>query len=216
MRRFLCPALAAALSLALFGCSSNAPVPQAKKEVPAKPEKVPDVYRVRFETSKGPFVVEVHRDWAPVGADHFYSLVKTGFYNGNRFFRYVRSFIVQFGISGAPRLNRIWSNMNLPDDPVKQSNKKGTLAFATSGPNTRATQVFINLADNPKLDKSGFAPIGSVVSGFDTIEILYSVYGDMPSMGGQGPDPTKYETDGEDYIKDNFPRLDFIRRAVIE
>jgi len=217
MRMVLKSALGAAACLALMGCSASGPAPkEAQKETPKKEEKVPDVYRVNLDTSKGPVIIEVHRDWAPRGADHFYSLVKTGFYNGNRFFRYVRNFIVQFGISGEPRLNRLWSNLNLPDDPVKQSNRKGTVTFATSGPNTRATQLFINLKDNVALDKQGFAPIGKVVSGMDTIEILYSVYGDMPSMGGQGPDPTKIETEGNDYLANNFARLDYIRKATIE
>jgi len=142
--------------------------------------------------------------------------VKTGFYDGNRFFRYVRNFIVQFGINGDPKVNRLWSNANLPDDPVKQSNATGTVVYATSGPNTRSTQLFINLRNNAALDKQGFAPFGKVVAGMDVVEILYSSYGDMPAMGGQGPDPSKIETQGNDYLANNFARLDYIKKATIE
>ncbi len=204
-----------ALCAALCACSSPEP---SKKEAAAPPKNVtaPDVFRVALDTSKGPVVIEVHRDWAPIGADHFYSLVKTGFYDGNRFFRVVRNFVVQFGINGDPKVNRLWSNANLPDDPVKQHNTRGTVTYATAGPNTRSTQVFINLRDNSAaLDRTGFAPFGQVVSGMDAVDSFYSSYGDMPPRG-QGPDPTQIELQGNDYLASHFPRLDYIQKATIQ
>ena len=171
---------------------------------------------MNFDTSKGPVVIEVHRDWAPIGADHFYTLVKTGFYDGDRFFRIVRNFVVQFGISGDPKVNRLWSNLNLPDDPVKQHNVRGTISYATSGPNTRSTQVFINLRDNRNsLDSTGFAPFGKVTSGMDVVDSFYNSYGDMPPQG-QGPDPQQIETQGNEYLQNHFPRLDYIKKATIQ
>src|SRR5436305_14821122 len=144
--------------VALIGCSS--PEPAAKKEAAAPVnEKAPDVFSVNFDTSKGPVIVEVHRDWAPRGADHFYALAKTGFFDGDRFFRIVRNFVVQFGINGDPKVNQLWSNVSLQDDPVTQHNTRGTIVYATRGPNTRTTQLFINLRDNTRsLDPQGFAP----------------------------------------------------------
>jgi peptidyl-prolyl cis-trans isomerase A (cyclophilin A) len=222
MRRLSAIALCAAAALALTGCSSSNEPPkteETKKEVapaPPKKEQAPDLYHVNLDTSKGPIVIEVHRDWAPIGADHLYALVKTGFYDGDRFYRYVRNFIVQWGINGDPKTNRLWANANLPDDPVKWSNVKGTVTYATAGPNTRSTQLFINLRNNAALDAQGFAPIGKVSSGMDVVERLYSSYGDMPDMGGQGPDPGKIETQGNEYLEAHFPRLDYIKKATIE
>src|SRR4029077_19446479 len=136
-------------------------------------EKAPDVYKVKFDTSKGPFVVEVHRDWAPNGADRFYNLVKNGFFDNDRFFRVVSGFMVQFGINGDPKLSSVWREARIKDDPVKQSNARGYITFATAGPNTRTTQVFINFADNSALDNQGFAPFGKVVSGMNVVDALY-------------------------------------------
>jgi peptidyl-prolyl cis-trans isomerase A (cyclophilin A) len=141
--------------------------------------------------------------------------VKTGFYDGNRFFRVVRNFVVQFGISGDPQLNRLWASANLPDDPVKQSNVKGTLTYAQLGPNSRTTQLFINLKDNKSLDRQGFAPIGKVISAMDTVERLYSSYGEMAPRG-QGPDPSQIEVQGNTYLADHFARLDYIHKATIQ
>jgi cyclophilin family peptidyl-prolyl cis-trans isomerase len=160
-------------------------------------------------------VIEVHRDWAPVGADHFYAMVQTGFYDGVRFFRIVRNYVVQFGINGDPKTNRLWSNISLPDDPVKEHNRKGTVSYAMSGPHTRRTQLFINLKDNLALDKQGFAPIGKVASGMDAVESFYNSYGDMPPRG-QGPDATQIEIQGNEYLQNRFPRLDYVRKAVIQ
>lgn len=203
----------AAVLLALTGCTGEPARPAAKSVIP---EKAPEVFQVNLDTSKGPVVIEVHRDWAPVGADHFYNLVKTGFYDDTRFFRVVRNFVVQFGISGDPKTNRLWANANLPDDPVKQKNVKGTVTYAKLGPNSRSTQLFINLKDNrAALDNQGFAPIGKVTSGMDAVESFYNSYGDMPPRG-QGPDPAKIETQGAEYLANHFPRLDFIKKAAIQ
>ena len=219
----------AAACLALAACSSSSN--EAKKEEPAPaeatapkeapkeaiPEKAPDVFKVNFDTSKGPFVVEVHRDWAPQGVDHFFTLVKLGFYDGNRFFRYVRGFIVQFGINGDPKINRTWVNTSIPDDPVTHHNVRGTLVYANAGPNTRATQLFINLHDNRQsLDSQpGFEPFGTVVSGMDVVDSLYSGYGEGPPSG-EGPDQQQIEIQGNDYLLAHFPRLDYIKKATVE
>jgi peptidyl-prolyl cis-trans isomerase A (cyclophilin A) len=190
--------------------SRKVEAPAAKDDQPP-----PEVFQVNLNTSKGPVAIEVRRDWAPRGADHFYALVKTGFYDGNRFFRVVRNFVVQFGISGDPQLNRLWATANLPDDPVKQSNVKGTLTYAHLGPNSRSTQLFINLKDNKTLDKQGFAPIGKVISGMETVERLYSSYGEMAPRG-QGPDPSQIEVQGNAYLEEHFARLDRINKATIQ
>jgi len=209
--------VAAAACLALGACSS-APN-EAKKEEPPKaaiPEKAPDVFKVDFDTSKGSMVVEVHRDWAPIGVDHFYTLVKLGFYDGDRFFRYVRGFIVQFGINGDPKVNQTWANTSLRDDPVTHHNVRGTIVYATAGPDTRTTQLFINLANNSSvLDPQGFEPFGLVVTGMDVVDHLYSGYGDMPPRG-EGPDSRLIETQGNDYLLNHFPRLDYIKKATVE
>ena len=207
--------IVAALCAGLAACSSEPPQKkEAAAAVPLKKENAPPVYQVTLDSSKGPVVIEVHRDWAPIGADQFYTLVKTGFYDGDRFFRVVRNFVVQFGINGDPATNRLWSSP-LPDDPVEQHNSRGTITFATAGPNTRTTQVFINLRDNrDMLDSQGFAPFGKVISGMDTVDYWYPNYGDMPPQG-QGPDPRQIETLGNDYLLNNFPRLDYIKKATI-
>jgi peptidyl-prolyl cis-trans isomerase A (cyclophilin A) len=214
MRRAWGIALGAAALLALAGCSSSNE--SKKKAAPAaKNEKAPDVFSVSLDTSKGPVVIEVHRDWAPAGADHFYSLVKTGYYDGDRFFRVVRNFVVQFGVSGDVGANRLWSNAYLLDDPVKQSNLRGSVTYAKEGPHSRSTQLFINLKDNKTLDKQGFAPIGKVASGMDVVERFYNSYGEMPPRG-QGPDPSRIASEGNDYLDAKFPRLDYIRKAAVQ
>jgi len=208
--------LTAAAFLILGACSNPAPAP--KKEQP-KPiisnETAPDTYRVNLDTSKGPTVIEVTRAWAPHGADRFYNLVKSGFYDGDRFFRVV-SFVVQFGINGDPSISQLWANMTMPDDQVKQKNRRGMVTFAALGKDTRRTQVFINLKDNMALNAQGFAPFGKVISGMEeTVDHLYFGYGDMPPRGS-GPDPTKIELQGNRYLDDKFPRLDYIKQAEIQ
>ena len=217
MGRKLAIALNTAAFLVLTGCSS--PDESRKAEAPAAPAKkepVPDVFHVKLDTSKGLVDIEVHRDWAPAGADHFYQLAKSGFYDGARFFRVVRGFVVQFGINGEPQTNALWASGMLPDDPVKQHNVKGSVTYAKPGPNARTTQLFINLADNRgSLDRQGFAPIGRVVEGMAVVESLYGFYGDMPPSG-QGPDPNQIQQLGNDYLDTHFPRLDYIKKASVQ
>jgi peptidyl-prolyl cis-trans isomerase A (cyclophilin A) len=176
---------------------------------------VPDTFRVKFETSNGDFVVEVVKAWSPEGAERFYRLVERRFYNGTRFFRVVRGFIVQWGINGDPILQARWRTLTIADDPAKESNKRGTICFATSGPNSRTTQVFINLKDNPSLDEHGFTPFGRVVEGMEqVVDRLYDTYGDSPPRG-QGPIQAMIESQGNVYLESRFPRLDYIKTARI-
>jgi peptidyl-prolyl cis-trans isomerase A (cyclophilin A) len=176
--------------------------------------QAPAVYRVRFDTSKGAFVVEVHRDWAPIGADRFYNLVKNGFYDNTRFFRAISGFMVQFGINGDPKVSAAWHDADIADDPVKASNQRGFISFATAGPNTRTTQVFINLVDNRALDRMGFSPFGQVVSGLPVIDALYNGYGEGAPRG-LGPEQGRIEAQGNAYLNRSFPRLDYIKKATI-
>jgi peptidyl-prolyl cis-trans isomerase A (cyclophilin A) len=176
--------------------------------------KAPAVYNAKFDTSKGAFVVEVHRDWAPRGADRFYNLVKNGFYDNARFFRVIEGFMVQFGINGDPNIAGVWRNANIKDDPVKESNRRGTITFATAGPNTRTTQVFINFGDNAALDGQGFSPFGKVVSGMEVVDSLYSGYGEG-APHGNGPDQGRVQSQGNAYLEQDFPKLDFIKTATI-
>ena len=178
-------------------------------------ERGPDTYKVRFDTTKGPFVVTVTRAWAPLGADRFYALVKSGFYDGSRFFRVLPKFVVQFGIAGDPAVNAKWHNANLVDDPVTQTNRRGTITYGTAGPNTRTTQVFINLADNARLDSKGFAPFGEVTEGMEAVDKFYSEYGEGPPLGG-GPSQTRAEAEGTGYFERDFPKLDYVKKASIE
>ena len=195
-------------------CSSKAPNEKAASKAPEK-VVVPEKYRVRFETTKGPFLVEITRALAPRGADRFHELVRTKFYDDARFFRVRPKFVVQFGISADPNANELWRQLKLPDDPVKQSNVRGSVSYATDGPATRTTQVFINLADNKRLDSRGFAPFGRVVEGMDVVDSLYAGYGEVQALGGGGPDAAKLETLGEEYAARSYPRLDQIKSARI-
>lgn len=172
--------------------------------------QAPAEYDVRFVTTKGDFVVHVTRALAPLGADRFYNLVKHGFYNGASFFRYVDGFVVQFGLTGNPAVNKAWTDANIKDDPVKGSNKPGTVTFAMAGPNTRTTQVFINLGDNSRLDSMGFSAFGEVTSGMDVIKSFYSGYADAPTSH-QG----EITNEGKAYLDKNFPKLDSIKTATI-
>jgi peptidyl-prolyl cis-trans isomerase A (cyclophilin A) len=177
--------------------------------------KAPDLFKVRLVTTKGDFVIQVHRDWAPNGADRFYNLVRNGFFTDVSFFRAIPGFMVQFGISPNPALSKAWEHADIKDDPVKQSNKRGYLTFAaTSAPNSRSTQLFINLVDNSRLDPSGFAPIGEVVEGMDVVDKLYTGYGEG-APGGAGPDQQQIVEKGKPYLDKNFPQLDSIKSATI-
>src|SRR5262249_40823901 len=162
-----------AAAAVLAGCSKTS---EPGAGAAAKREHAPDVFRVKFETSKGDFVLQVSKDWAPLGAERFFQLVQTGFYDGARFFRVLSGFMAQFGIAGDPKVQSLWRMSPILDDPVKQTNSKGRISFAMAGPRSRTTQVFINLVDNTRLDSSGFAPFGEVVSGMDVVERLYTGY----------------------------------------
>lgn len=204
--------------LALLAAAPMTPVfAQAGKlgDPAALSEKAPDTYKAKFDTSKGAFVVEVHRDWSPNGADRFYNLVKNGFYDDTRFFRVVPGFVVQFGINGDPKISAPWRQAGIKDDPVKESNKRGAVSFATSGPDSRTTQVFVNLKDNSPLDSYGFSPIGSVVSGMNVVDKLYAGYGEGAPRG-TGPDQGRIETEGNGYLVKSFPKLDYVKKATIE
>ena len=159
---------------------------------------------MKFETSKGDFVVQINKEWAPLGAERFFQLVQSGFYDQARFFRVLPGFMVQFGINADPKTSALWQNMRIPDDPVKQSNTRGRLTFAMGGPGTRTTQVFINYADNSRLDASGFAPLGEVVSGMDVVDRIYSGYGEG-YPGGNGPRQDLMQTQGQRLPGAEFP-----------
>jgi peptidyl-prolyl cis-trans isomerase A (cyclophilin A) len=174
----------------------------------------PDTFDVRFETSRGDVVVRLFRDWAPVGADRFYHLARNGFFDGNRFFRVLPGFIVQFGVSGIPAVQAAWNQVELPDDPVRVSNGAGTLVYATAGPDTRTTQVFINYRDNPQLDASGFAPLGRVIEGMGSLRLLYAEYGETAPQGS-GPLYACMLEGGNAYLDRRFERLDSIVRTTV-
>jgi len=172
-------------------------------------ETAPDLFRARFDTSKGAFVVEVHREWAPIGADRFYNLVKNGFYDGTRFFRVRPGFMAQFGINGDPSIQNEWQRAFLRDDPVTQKNLRGFVSFTTEGrPQSRFTQIFINYADNSRLDADGFAPFGQVISGMEVVDKLFS-------PADPQPDQRRILREGNDYLQKEFPRLDFVKKATI-
>jgi peptidyl-prolyl cis-trans isomerase A (cyclophilin A) len=191
-----------------------APAPNAALMNPASlKEQAPATFKVKFTTTKGDFTVNVTRAWAPHGADRFYNLVKSGFFTDNAFFRYVAGFIIQSGMSPDPKVTRAWQNATIPDDPIKHSNTEGTLVFAkTPAPNSRTTQLFINIADNThQLDppyQQGFSPFGEITSGMDVVRKLYGGY-------GEGPEQGMITTQGKAYLDKNFPKLDSIKSATI-
>lgn len=206
-------ALALAGTVALAGQADLAKVAKLRNPA-ALTEQAPATFKANFETSKGTFVVEVQREWAPIGADRFYNLVANGFFDELRFFRVIEGFMAQFGIHGNPTVQSAWRNAQIKDDPVKQSNKRGYVVFATAGPNTRTTQLFINFGDNTGLDKQGFAPFGQVVSGMDVVDKIYNGYGEGAPRG-RGPDQGRIQMEGNAYLNKEFPRLDFIKSATI-
>lgn len=231
--RVLVCALAAAVPL-VTGAGAQAPAPKSgsggqgttTKKAPStstrtydrallKPAllkaKAPEQYQVKFVTTRGEFTLAVTRAWAPLGADRFYNLVRHHFYDNASVFRVVPSFVAQFGISAYPAVTTAWKGTDIKDDAVTQSNKKGYITFATSGPNTRTTQVFINLQDNSRLDRMGFAPFGIVEGdGMKVVEMFYDQYGD-----NAGPDQEKIETQGKPYIDKGWPKLDTIQSATL-
>ncbi len=184
---------------------------------PSHPEmnqQAPDTYRVGFRTSAGDFVVEVHREWAPAGADRFYNLVSNNYYDGTRFFRVLQDFIAQWGIHGDPEISAAWSGATIPDDPVVQGNVRGTITYAMGGPNSRTTQVFLNFKDNAYLDSSGFSAFGEVVEGMDVVDSLYKGYGEGAPQGN-GPEQWKIQEEGNAYLERDFPEMDYVIEARI-
>ncbi len=173
-------------------------------------ETAPEKYQVNLDTSKGLIVIEVTRAWAPHGADRFYNLVKNGFYDGCRFFRVVPNFMIQFGINGNPKVSAKWRSANIPDDPVKKSNLRDYVTFATAGPNTRTTQLFINtnVQGNAFLDSQGFAPFGKVIKGMNVVDKINTEYGEKPDQG-------RIQMEGNAYLEKAFPNLDYIKSATI-
>jgi peptidyl-prolyl cis-trans isomerase A (cyclophilin A) len=205
----LVPALLlAALTVPAAAQSPNLTNPAALRET------APATYKARFETSKGAFVVDVTRDWAPNGADRFYNLVKNGFYDGVRFFRVLDGFMAQFGINGDPKVSAQWREARIQDDPVKQSNRRGFITYAMAGPGTRTSQVFINYGDNSSLDRQNFSPFGRVTSGMEVVDKLHSGYGEGAPRG-QGPDQGRVQMEGNAYLTKSFPQLDFVKKATI-
>ena len=190
--------------------TTTAAAPPAPAAAPAL-DAAPAQFQVRLETSKGPIVLAVHRDWSPNGVDRFYHLVETGYFDDVRFFRVVPGFVVQFGMHGDPARNAQWSENGLIDEPVKQTNKRGTVTYAKSSmPNSRSSQLFINLGDNSMLDQQGFAPFAEVIEGMDVVDKLYSGYGDEPT--GRQPE---IAAEGNAFLNRTYPQLDFIRTAKV-
>ena len=177
-------------------------------------DKAPDEYKVQFSTTRGDFIVTVTRSWAPLGADRFYNLVKHHFYDDASLFRVLPGFVAQFGISAYPVVNKVWEPAVIKDDPVTQSNLRGYLTFATGGPNTRTTQVFINLVDNKRLDSMGFAAFGQVSEGMKIVDVFYDQYGEGAPSGG-GPDQDQIQKQGKPYLDKGWPKLDYIKTTTI-
>lgn len=215
-RRFFVAAVVLLGCTAASDTSADPPVPKAPgRDTPVQQAsataagKAPDQFRVKFETTKGDFVIEVHRDWAPNGADHFHELIEAKFYDGCKFFRVVPGFMVQFGINGDVPLNKEWKDKTIRDEGVKKSNKKGFVTYAKSGlPNSRSTQIFINYGDNSFLDKDGFSPFGQIVEGMDVVEKINAEYGERPDQG-------RMHSEGDAYLSKAFPRLDGIKTARV-
>jgi len=180
----------------------------------AATEKAPESFKVNFDTTKGKFVVEVTRAWSPNGADRFYNLVKLGFYDDVAFFRVLDGFVAQFGIHGDPSVMKAWRDAHISDDPVTQSNKRASVVFATGGPNTRTTQLFINFGNNTNLDAMGFSPFGTVTEGMEVVDALYKDYGEGAPRG-MGPDQGSLQERGNAYLKESFPKLDYVKTATI-
>jgi cyclophilin family peptidyl-prolyl cis-trans isomerase len=193
------------------GCAPSARHPESPKLA----RDAPATFRVRIDTTKGPILIEAHREWAPNGADRFFNLVRSGYFDDSRFFRVVNGQWAQFGISGDPAVAALWRDRTIPDDPPKRSNRRGMVAFAFAVPNGRTTQVFISLRDNSNLDAQGFAPFGEVVGGLDAADALDSEYGEASGGGIRGGKQQPLFDDGNAYLDRDFPRLDRLVKARI-
>jgi peptidyl-prolyl cis-trans isomerase A (cyclophilin A) len=204
---------------AASGSAADPVVAQSKLEKLMNPaqlnETAPEKFQAKFDTSKGEFIIEVTRTWAPIGADRFYNLVKNGYYDNCRFFRVLNGFMAQFGIHGNPKVAMQWYKANIKDDPVKESNTRGYVTYAKANtPNSRSTQLFINFGNNSSLDRSGFAPIGKVTKGMDVVDSIYSGYGEA-APSGSGPEQSRIIMEGNAYLEKSFPKLDYIKSATI-
>lgn len=217
--RALLQTLSAAILLPLASCATLG-IGAGSRNVlmdpahPAMNAQAPATYRVQFETTKGPFVMEVTRELAPRGADRFYNLARRGYYDGAHFFRVVPGFVVQFGLPADPAVATVWRAQRMEDDPVRESNRRGYVSFASAGPNTRTAQVFINLVDNVGLDRQGFAPFARIVEGMAVVDSLYAGYGDGAGFT-PGPDQFRIEAEGAPYLDREFPLLDKIVDAEV-
>jgi peptidyl-prolyl cis-trans isomerase A (cyclophilin A) len=178
-------------------------------------ETAPGTFRVKFETSKGSFVIEATRDWSPLGVDRLYNLTRTGFFDNSRLFRIRANYIAQFGIAGDPMIAKTWQHRSFPDDAVKQSNLRGYVAYAMTGPNTRTTQIYVNLKDNTNLDAQGFSPIGKVVEGMDVVDKFYSEYGESSGGGMRTGKQDKMFEEGNVFLDREFPQLDKLKSARV-
>ena len=213
--------LCAVCAVCCLGCSSPTAPADAELPIPtadALPQDGPPsslgAYKVKFETTQGDILIEAYPDWAPKGSSRFRDLVKDGFYDDVAFFRIVSGFVAQFGINGDPDVQAKWREARFPDDPVKTSNTRGTLCFATSGADSRTTQLFINLGNNAMLDGQGFSAFAKVIEGMDVVDKLYAGYGEGAPRG-RGPDQQRIQFEGNAYLRENFPKLDYIKRATI-
>lgn len=205
-----------AVTLLLTVCAGVTATAQTDPKLPAASARAPDLFDVRLETSKGIILIEVHRDWAPHGADRFYNLVSAGYYDGNRFFRVIRGHWAQFGINGDPKISNAWRTQTIPDDPRRESNVRGTVVFAFAVPEGRTTEVFINLRDNsPTHDPEAFVPFGKVIAGMDVADALNSEYGETAGGGIRGGKQEPLFKMGNAYLEGHFPRLDYIQRATV-
>jgi len=204
--------IAAAVAVALVAGAAVVAAPEKLMDPAKLTAKAPDTFKAKFETTKGMVVIEVHRDWSPNGADRFYNLVKNGYFDGVKFFRVVPGFVVQWGIHGDPSIASKWLASNIPDDAVKESNRRGFVTFAKSGqPNSRSVQLFINLGDNSRLDATGFSPFGKVTEGMDVVDKLYGGYAEgLTRLQGRIAD------EGNAFLEKNYPQLDAIKKATIE
>jgi peptidyl-prolyl cis-trans isomerase A (cyclophilin A) len=203
---------AAAVAVAIVAGAAVVGAPEKLMDPTKLTAKAPETFKAKFETTKGTIVIEVHREWSPNGADRFYNLVKNGYYDGVKFFRVVPGFVVQWGIHGDPAIANKWLQSNIPDDAVKESNKRGFITYAKSGaPNSRSVQLFINLGDNSRLDATGFAPFGKVTEGMDVVDKLHGGYAEgLTKLQG------RIAEEGNAFLEKNYPLLDAIKKATIE
>lgn len=213
MNRLTQSLLAATIAALAAVTCERGPSPDQKGGT-ATAGQAPDSFKVAFETNKGRIVVQAVRAWAPQGVDRFYALVNDHYYDGVKFFRVLPNFMAQFGINGDPAENALWKDRNITDDPVVQSNKRGFVTYATGGPNTRTTQLFINKRDNVRLDGMGFAPFARVIEGMEVVDSLNMEYGEG-APEGRGPSQGRIEREGNRYLNGEFPRLDSIVRARV-